>query len=670
MKAKSTNRPQLSYLSILFWSVMLLILTTGVYWRVAKLNDTSSHSDAIIHDACKIDVTPGDILKKWERIVGNTGQLATPAAFTKLFLNIFRLPATRGNIILPSALWGILTIIIALWAGWRLGGRWFGILLMSVVAFNPTHIQMSRIAYFYQPCIAGSFLMLGCLVVALGKMQRSELLGWRFHVLHGIAVLLLLYSSANAWPMTCCCAAFLCVTSLIKARRLKGAVLESIVLACTYVVIGLPLLFVSWGVPALLATTADDANRAYGRRIFALLRERPVGPVIVHEFAKLGWGWTTMRMAAGCVLFAIGSAVLAWRIRREKAWAIVLVAFFGVLGLSVMALESSSWYFGLRRVSSLWPYAFVIYAAGLAWPWMLRLPEAYRAYVKAGWGVIVVALFGLWIITDYQILQTKGFPIPYRQISQWMDATFPRGTPVVTDRFFTAMCEFNNSDPTTNVVVLSTVPNELPEIQEKTRFRDLTRQYFEENPDAMFYCAGHMYERPEVVPWEWPTRYFRQSRLFKDEYADRLNLIGQGYVEYPGRQRWPMLYYNTLEDIVAIKQAVGAKGFVMWGPDWRPIQTQDYRLWRLLLAGDASLQVYNLGENEQELTLDVTGVAAGGELRLQLGEQVLGFPANQMSQHRYRMKLQPGMNVVPVRSRGAPNARLLAGKVVVESGER
>jgi hypothetical protein len=230
------------------------------------------------------------------------------------------------------------------------------------------------------------------------------------------------------------------------------------------------------------------------------------------------------------------------------------------------------------------------------------------------------------------------------------------------------MCEFNQSDPTTNVVMISTVPNELPEIQEKTRFRDVTRQYFEDNPDGVFYCSGHMYERPEVVPWEWPTRYFRRHQEMRDDCAGDLGLIGQSYYfEYPGTIRWPVIYYNTVEDVVAIKQAEGAAGFILWGPDWRPVQTQDYRLWRMLMSGDAILKVYGLGDKPRELTLALTGVAAGGELRLQIGDQMTVFPANQISQLNVQVKLQPGLNELRLRSRGSANARLLIGRAAIES---
>ncbi len=651
----------------LFWCLVALVLMGGGIFRLVGLNDTSLHSDGIIHDVCKAGATPGEILTKWEKLVGNTGQLATPAAFTKLFLDVFRLAPERGNVILPSAIWGLVAMLAALWAGWKLGGRWFGLLLMSVVALNTTHIQMSRIAYFYQPCIAGSFIMAGCLIESWVSLKEKRRLDWRFHVLHILAVFLMMYSSANTWPLLCCCALFLGLIAIVKAVKKQAPLTEGVLIGGVYVVLALPLLLVSWGIPALLETTKDNAHRDYGRRIFEMLRSRPMSDVVVREFAKLGWGWTTVRMTISSLLFAAGCGVLGIKMKRDGRWGVPLVVFVVGLTLAIIAIQASSWPFGLRRVSGLWPFAYIIFAAGLAWPWLIDLPKRKRFGLWIEWTVVVAVAFGLWIKSDIAVLKTKGFPVPYRQIGQWLDSHFPKGTPVVTDRFYTAMCEFNQSDPTTNVVMISTVPNELPEIQEKTRFRDVTRQYFEENPDAAFYCCGHMYERPEVEPWTWAEQYFKRRQLCRDDHAAALSLIGQGYADYPGVIRWPEVYYNTLEDVVEIQRAKGAAGFVMWGPDWRPVQTQDYRLWRMLMSGDAILKVYGLGDKPRELTLALTGVAAGGELRLQIGDQMTVFPANQISQLNVQVKLQPGLNELRLRSRGSANARLLIGRAAIES---
>ena len=78
--------------------------------------------------------------------------------------------------------------------------------------------------------------------------------------------------------------------------------------------------------------------------------------------------------------------------------------------------------------------------------------------------------------------------------------------------------------------------------------------------------------------------------------------------------------------------------------------------------------MYGLGEGVQEVTLELTGVAVGGSLRVKVGDQTCSFPANQVIQQRYQVKLQQGMNSIPVHSRGGASARLLIGRTGVGRG--
>jgi len=650
----------------LTWTVVVIVLVVGGYFRVVGLNDTSLHGDGIIHDVCKMGAPPSDILMKWEQLLGRTCQMAVPAALTKLFLDVFHLSSTRGNVILPSAIWGILAILAALLAGWRLGGRWFGLLLMTVVAFNPMHVQQSRMAYFYPPCEVGSFLMIWCLIESWSSMKAGTKLGWKFHVVHVCAISLLIYSTASAWMFTGVLGMVHIGCSLLKRVRKQVSIGEMWLLVASYGVIGAPLLFVPWGVEAVMSTTGQNESTAYWKKIFELEHAKPIWMTIIQEFSRLGWGWTQTRALITGMIFGAGGLVMCFRMRRDMRWGLPLLGFAVGLLINAVAIQFSTFGFTLRHVAPLWPFGFVVIASGLAWPSLIEIPKRWIASVRVVWGGLLVVLVGLWLFSDVQAIRANGFIIPYRQISQWLDNHFPKGTPVVTDRFYTAMCEFNKGDPTTNVVVLSTVPNEIPEIQEKTQFRGVTRRYFEDNPDAVFYCQGHMYERPEVVPWDWPVKYFRRSQELRDDQADALSLIGQNYhTGYPGITRWPVVYYNTIEDVVAIKRAEGAVGFVLWGGDWRPVQTQDYRLWRLLLSDNAGLQVYSLGKEARDITLELTGVAVGGEIRVKFGAQAIVFPANQIIQQRVLVGVQPGMNVLQIRSRGAPNSKLLIGRAAV-----
>lgn len=642
------------------WTIIVVVFILGGYFRVVGLNNTSSHGDALIHDVCKKGATPLQILSQWNALLGPSGQMAPPAAVTKLFLDIFHLPPTLKNVILPSALWGLIAVLSALWVGWRLGGPWFGALLMAVVSFNPMHIQMSRMAYFYPPCVVGGFLMLWCLVESWEAMKAGRPLTRRFHVVHAGAIALLLYSTASAWFVTVLMGLTHIALSLLKCRRKQVPTHEAILLMVTYGLIGGPLLFISWGLPEIMKSVGQTESTAYWRKIFEVARATPIREVASTELAKLGWGYTPVRGFLTGAVVAVGSVILMLKARREQRWALPLVWFVVGLTAAVIAIRTSTFPFGLRRVAALWPFWFVILAAGLAAGWLVEVPRPWKTVGRTMWSVFVALLLAMWIRVDSMVLKVNGFVIPYQRIGQWLDSHFQKGTPVITDRFFTAMCEFNNSDPTTNVVVLSTVPNEIPEIQEKTRFRDVTRQYFEENPDAVFYCQGHMYERPEVVPWQWPESYFRKRLEMRDDVQVQLCLEGQSYWGgYPGTVRWPVIYYNTLDDMIAIARQANRLALTTYGPEWRPVQTRDYQLWRLMLADNASLNVQGVGLTATNVVAEIQGAAVGGVARLKIGQSSLEFPPNQIVSRQVLLSLNAGGNLISVRRSGSPGGQFL-----------
>jgi hypothetical protein len=216
--------------------------------------------------------------------------------------------------------------------------------------------------------------------------------------------------------------------------------------------------------------------------------------------------------------------------------------------------------------------------------------------------------------------------------------------------------------------MISTVPNELPEIDAKNHFRDVTRRYLEENPDAAFYCGNHHSGRPEVSPWEWPARYFKQHHNFMDPYAWRLAFMGQCYSLqhlHLANAKPVVVSYNTVDDMIEAKKKAGAMAFVTFGPDWRPVQTQDYRLWRLMMADKASITIYNVTSNTCDGTVTVTGVSAGGRSGLQLTSANVEFPPNQIVSQRVALALKPGANLLELRRSGSDRGRLLIGRIEV-----
>jgi hypothetical protein len=682
---KSTNSLQPNSLqSASFLGAAAALFAAGCYFRLAGLGATSMHGDAVFHDFCRAGASVSDLFTRWAELIGpSSGQMPPAAAFTKWVLDVFHLQPTLANVILPSTLWGIATIPVALWVGWRLGGGVFALLLMGVVALNPIHVQMSRMAYFYPPAVLGSFVAVWCLLETWDSVRDRRGLRWSFYGAHAVATVLLFYASAGAWPFAVLVAAFHITCAIFNRVKRRAGWRDLIVIGVTYLAAGIPLLVVPWGLSAMLGMAGSNEATAYWRKIFEVGRQVPILSQVGYELLKLGWGWTWSRGIFSCLVLVSGVVTAAVLGRRKKEWFVPLVLLLVGIALVAWTLRTSVWEFGLRRISSLWPLCFVVLALGFYGFWLAG-GKLFRVCVRIWsqgdltpvfiralrWcGLIPVALaFGLWIHADMLVLKVNGFDVPYRQISEWLDRSFPKGTPVVTDRFFTAMCEFNRSHPTTNVVVISTVPNELPEIDAKNHFRDVTRRYLEENPDAVFFFGNHHAGRSEVTPWSWPEKYFKRSREFKDSFSWRLALMGQYYhlghlnlaISKPS-----IVFYNTIDDIIEAKKKAGETAFVIFGPDWRPVQTQDYRLWRLMMADKASVTIYNVTTNACEGTATVTGVSAGGRSGLHFASANVEFPPNQIVRQQVSLNLKPGTNLLELRRSGSDRGRLLIGRIEV-----
>lgn len=123
--------------------------------------------------------------------------------------------------------------------------------------------------------------------------------------------------------------------------------------------------------------------------------------------------------------------------------------------------------------------------------------------------------------------------------------------------------------------------------------------------------------------------------------------------------------YNTVDDMIEAKREAGATAFVTFGPDWRPVQTQDYRLWRLMTADKASITIYNVTSNTCDGTVTVTGVSAGGRSGLHLASANVEFPPNQIVSQRVALALKPGANLLELRRSGSDRGRLLIGRIEV-----
>ena len=129
--------------------MLLAIVLAGGYFRLAKLNDSALQMDnySVFWMPCATQATAYQMLANWQRIAGMCGQLPFPVAVTQLFLHAFHLPLTFGNLILPSALWGVATIVIAFFAGREARGA-----KMAVVDIDPAELAKYPARFNHSIC--------------------------------------------------------------------------------------------------------------------------------------------------------------------------------------------------------------------------------------------------------------------------------------------------------------------------------------------------------------------------------------------------------------------------------------------------------------------------------------------------------------------------------------
>lgn len=649
---------------------VLLLFAAGLFLRLYALGGGSLHPDGIIYDVCRTDASFLDVLNRWEELVGQTGQLPVFPAITKAFVNGLRLEPTFRNVILPTALWSSLSVLVFFGLGRKAGGTSFGLILTAVTAIHPLYVQMGREAYFYPTSVLGAALSLWALLIALESAGSGRSFPLRFYPLQAAALFFILYSSAGGWPFALLIALVLFGGLLPGWLKTKQLPRDLIPLTLLYLAFGLPLLFAPWGVRALMALSQGE-SRAYWTEIFATGRAVPILPKLSAEFLRMSWGYGALRTVFSAAVLLSGCAGFLILGRKDRKWLVMGGLLLAALAAGILSLQGAVWGLDIRRIAAVWAPFFMLLAAGLWWP--LHVFPGNKG-VAAGMAAVWLAAAALWLQAARLVLRMNGHPVPYQRIVQWLDRTFPPGTPVITERFFTAGTWFN-VHPATNVSIVSTVPNELPEIQEKTQFREVTRRFFETHPDAVFFQENHLYDRPAVGPWDWPATFFARRETFVDEAAKELCRMGQNY---RASDAWSdqayarTVFYNLPDDIIARARGEGRPSAVFFPRGWKTVQTRDYRLWRIC-ATEAVIEVWNLTDAPQEMSVVIQAVAAGGAKQMVLngGEKKL-FPNGQITVWTMPpMQFAPGRTALVLRDPApGPAVPLLVESVEARSVRR
>ena len=620
----------------LTWLLLLALLSLGAWLRVAGLDDCAFQMDNVdFLTPILRGFTPGQIISKWTQLpITGIDHLPFPLAFTALFLNLFHLPFTFQNVMLPSAVWGLLTILAAHGLGCAVRGRRLGLLLAAFVALQPIMIQDSRLAYYYPPALLGAYVLTWALAVLYRDLQEHRRLSIKAQVLLVTGWLLCIYSDTGTWPLALVSsglAAFLLVRAARKGRLPWNRVA---VLAAAVAVLALPLLLAPWGLPHILRVTVGASGRyaAYWHSVFWNF-ESP-WPSVVPVLMSCAWGTTAVRVLLFLLAATLGLHAI-WRDRRQAPvllWLLALAGLgllFNIISLARMSMAN----FSAARAIMFTPVLFTVLALGLleGGPWLarLRLPPRLAAAILPGMAL------ALWAYPDWLCTRQTGRPLPHLEVARWMDAHLARNCPVVTERYFDAISEYNIHHPT-NIFVMSTVKNQAIYEYLDNKFRQRTEQFMINNPVSGFIQSRLHWDNVNIGPWNFPAAFYLRQATFTNVAGLRLHRLGLNDQTTPWRRDQDdhytrTVYYNTLADMPSFMQRAGIDILATWGEQWRYIKTDDGLDWRLM-ADEASVEIFNRSATTQSVVLVVHGVASGGDKSIRLSaEKFFTLPDGQLA---------------------------------------
>lgn len=629
------------------------IIALAAGFRLYHLGNPSFRADTILFfDICHRPVSAWIIFTQWMELLGRTAQFPFSLAITKGMIDVFHLTPTAFVIRLPNAVFGILTVWAMYFLGRQLAGRLFGLVLALWLATNPFHIQMNREAYFYSAMLLGVTLQVWACLWAWRHRRQSAPFPIRFYVITLVGFLLMTYSHVSGWWVGALLTLFL--GWILGWRAWHAPCLRPHfwfwLAAC--VLIGLPLMFMKWGLPFFLNDSLSAEAKEQARRTAGGLRISPL--TFVWGLMKSAtWGttpWRTGFLAVAGIITCTG--LLLTRKRYRLAWIMVLfiAGGFGIYYLSLMA--TGSFAYDQRHVAFLLPLYIAALAYGVwhvsAIPFVRRLIKSavwrrVPAYLLAGAGV-VLSLQPAWYCT-----QLTGKPIPYKEIAGWCDAQLPPRTLVLVERWLDPWNELRVHN-STNVYFTFTIPAEPQDVFDRYNWPATAKDFFNRFPDAAYleYCNSARNMKGVVT-----NVYFARSFTFTNRAAIRLAKFGVAYRDDfydPATNKMiSTIFYNTREDVIRHTREQGQATLVLYESSWGYVklwqQFKDFRDWRVM-EDQAVLAVYNLTPQTNHVTFLIRGMAANGSKRVRCG--MLGqadFQNLQLAEWRIeRVPLKPGLN--------------------------
>ncbi|MEI8207464.1 MAG: hypothetical protein WCG03_11355, partial [Kiritimatiellales bacterium] len=515
---------------------------------------------------------------------------------------------------------------------------------------------------YYAPMICGLALLLWGAALVFRRYQGKEesLPAWQYVTVLMLGTTLAVYSQPSGWGLVA-----LIMASVYSVLLFSRQWRILLILSGTLGLLALPMLFEPWGL-AHIRALASAEHQQQNLRLLAGEYRKPMLEHLYGVWQTFSWG----RGFPNIILASLALLLWAEELRRNRKnlthW-LLAALFLGGAAFSLVAQMRAATFQTSRYMFSIFPLLLGGYAQGLA-GLLDRLQKPLLRRIAQG--VIVLLFFVPLVPPAIQAVRLTGSPTPYKDIVRWCDTHLSAGTPVLVDRWFEPWNELKVY-PSTNVLFTFTVPNEPLDTFLQINWRKTVEQFFEKYPDAAYLEIAKTYwENPQVGPWDWPRKHFKQHAVIRNEAGIKLREAGLIYREDGGPYTNRLsveVFYNTREDYLTMQREQGRALALWYGSGWTYTKTQDYRDWRVLQRA-AVLELNNLTDFPASARLVIQAVAAGGVKRITTDRgDTQTFYSGRMSEWTVEnLTLQPGISRIVFRDPAPSSPPLLVSDIKLE----
>ena len=502
---------------------------------------------------------------------------------------------------LPSALLGIVSILLLFLAARRMAGDAAGLVAAALLALSVFNVYFSREAYDYALVMMAAAGTLYAFARIRADTQDGGRLSRNTILVYVLLSALLMHAHLSGVIYLVC---LLLATGLLllwerqRQRAPWGGLLRTLLILAAPCVTLLPLGLALMAHP--FAATEQSTAQRFSWDI----------PVAI--LGRMGWGevWWVILPFALCV--AAGLLVL-WK-KDRRLWLLLAGGTLLYAGIQTVALRMAR--FEVRYFAPLFPMLLCAAALGLvgAIVWLRQRGGRRLATVAAL--AAAVAIVG-WLapsLAAVNLMKLRGGSGYYKYCAAWvMEHLPPNG--VYCFRSIYPLRGVPNAYATPERWGTYLVPTDSPD---ENRTLDVTGRF------ASFFrrfpLSVYIDELPDVIK-ELPVMP-RSDWLLRTEWLDDagFNLLDKLHTapwgEAPPGSSRLRICYNLKEDLPVLARRRGATWYHYQGPEWVSFKDQRSLLDGMLMQESGTLVIGSLATNQQPLHLIFSLAALGGNLKV------------------------------------------------------